>query len=162
MKFSYLPKPSPDWEAMFGTVDQSTHTPSDNLSPIPDASSGDGILRTTDQCLEWAQRLGCDVFEASASELFVDLDTEFQYQQFLSTIRLLNRHIYIQDVIITPSKQGLPHRHARIQMNKELPLLARIALQAALSSNPNREILSVIRALNQESNIILFFEKGQA
>jgi len=130
--------------------------------PIPDASSGDGIIRTTEQCAEWAEKLGCTLRVAAEDELFIDIDTEEQFQRYLLVRPLMFAHFGIQfkDWVITPSKEGLPHRHVTVKLKTPLPLLARVALQAALGSDPLREFLSVRRALNGEDNVVIFFEKN--
>lgn len=131
-----------------------------NSAPVvPDASSGDGILRTKEQCAAWAQSVGCICVEASDKELFVDLDSDEQFKKFNEQIGLLKKHFYFLSVDIQPSKSGLPHRHVKIQMAQAYPLLVRIALQACLGSDLTRELLSVRRALDLEDNVVIFFEK---
>ena len=153
-----IPKVTVPFDELFGDFD-----PKQCKANVPDASSGDGILRTTKQMKEWADKLGCDVREAKDNELFVDLDTERQFEVFKFQIKLLKKHFYFKIADITPSKQGLPHRHVVIELAHPLPLLARIALQACLGSDPTRELLSVKRAIDVkegvEEQIVVFFEK---
>lgn len=147
------------YEDIFGTID----TYAIVEARIPEAFSGDGILRSTEQCNEWAKKIGCSVVGATDEQLFVDIDTEAQFNIFKYQIKLLKRHFWFEkDYKVTPSKQGLPHRHITIKLMSPLPLLARIALQACLGSDPTREMLSVRRALDNEENVVLFFEKKSA
>lgn len=146
-----------DFEDIFGTVDTVAFE-----HHIPDASSGDAILRTYDQMREWAESIDCDVIEATSKQLFVDLDTEAQYTLFKTQIKLLKKHFYYETYKVTESKQGAPHRHVVVTMDKPYPLVTRIALQACLGSDPARELLSIIRAQDGEDNVVIFFEKKEA
>ncbi len=141
-----------EFEDLFGSVDLAA------LPLVPDASSGDGIIRTSEQCREWAETLNCDLREAKANELFVDIDSEHQFGIFCVNVAVLKKHWKVVTWISSPSKQGLPHRHVVVRMAEDLDLLTRIALQAALGSDPMRELLSIRRALNGEENVVIFFE----
>ena len=72
---------------------------------------------------------------------------------------LLKKHFWFTGETTTPSGSGLPHRHVIITLGKPMDLLARIALQACMGSDPTRELLSVRRALDKEENVVIFFEK---
>lgn len=141
------------WDVIFGTADQAS------LGEVPEVWSGDGVMRTQERCAEWAAQLGCDLVVASDRELFIDIDTEHQFQVFSHVVRALKTHIACKVVRIDPSKQELPHRHIVVELREPLPLVVRVALQAALGSDPMRELLSTIRAMNGEENVVLFFEK---
>jgi hypothetical protein len=144
------------FDELFGTFDESTIM---GGFVVPDASSGEGILRSSQQCKEWADHLKCDVIEATDKQLFVDLDTETQFKLFEFQIKLLKKHFYFLSYRVEPSKQGLPHRHVTVELADPYPLMTRIALQACLGSDPARELLSVRRAMDQEDNVVIFFEK---
>ena len=142
-------------EELFGTFDACL-----NSKPIiADASSGDNIIRTTEQMLEWANNIDCNCIMATDKQLFVDIDTELHYEMFQHQIKLLKKHFYFKSISIAPSKQGLPHRHITIDMVDSYSVLERVALQACLGSDPTREMLSVRRAINKEENVVVFFEK---
>lgn len=128
---------------------------------VPDASSGEGILRTPEQMREWADILSCDFIEATDKQLFVDLDTEEQYTLFQIQIKLLKKHFYFKSYRVTESKQGIPHRHVVVEMAEAYPLINRIALQACLGSDSARELMSVRRCMNQEDEVVVFFEKKE-
>jgi len=148
------PVPEMPFVDLFGKFDESQV-----MVGIPDASSGDGIIRTSDRCLEWAQSIGCTLKVALPNQLFVDLDTEAQWNLFQYQIGLLKKHFYFRSWTVTPSKQGLPHRHVIVEMGMDYPLVTRIALQSVLGSDPTRELLSIRRALDEEENVVIFFEK---
>jgi hypothetical protein len=145
-------------EDLFGSVDLSTITPD---IFVPDASSGDGIIRTHEQCCEWARKLACTCKYAEPDELFIDIDTDRQFALFDAQVKLLKKHFWFKSVTTTPSKQGLPHRHIVVKMARAYDLMTRIALQACLGSDPMRELLSAKRAHEGEDNVVIFFEKEQ-
>lgn len=127
---------------------------------VPDASSDDGKIRDNKQCAEWANKLGCDVVMAADNQLFIDIDTEEQFEIYKKQIRLLRRHFYkILSVTVCPSKTGLPHRHITVTLDRKYPEMTRIALQAALGSDPTRELISIKRSLGGQDNVVVFFEK---
>jgi hypothetical protein len=144
------------FEDVFGTFDPNLST-ADGV--VNDASSGDGIIRTSEQMQEWATRLHCRWIEAADNQLFIDIDTDLQFAVFETQVKLFKKHFYFKSVTVSPSKQGLPHRHVIIEMGANYPLLTRIAFQACLGSDPARELLSVKRAIDGESNVVVFFEK---
>ncbi len=127
---------------------------------VPDASSGDGFLRTNEQMEEWAKILNCYVLKPTNKQLFIDIDTDEQFEQFKKTLHVLRNHyVCHREFEIAPSKSGLPHRHVIVNLYQAQPLMVRIALQAALGSDPMREVLSIKRALDEEENVVIFFEK---
>jgi hypothetical protein len=141
-------------EKLFGKSDQQWGIE----GVIPDASSGEGVMRSFEQCQEWAEKFKCELKTATDKQLFVDLDTEVQWQIFQHQIKLLKKHFYFVGWKVLPSKQGLPHRHVTVEMVNPYDLITRIALQACLGSDPTRELLSIRRAMNQEENVVIFFE----
>jgi hypothetical protein len=139
------------FDDLFGTIDQTVG--------CPDASSGDGIMRTNEQMKEFADQCGCTYREAKDNELFIDLDTEHAYRLYKMVLPLLAKHFPFKDQKITPSKQGLPHRHVVITLSQDYSVITRIGLQASLGSDPLRELLSLRRVENGEENVVVFFEK---
>jgi|SRR5580704_3831947 hypothetical protein len=146
-------KPTKPFEEVFGTCDMTTAE-----HGVPDASSGDGIIRTEEQCREWAESIGCDLIVATDTQLFIDIDTEAQFDVFKVNLLVLGKHFAVRRTSLTPSKQGLPHRHIVVDLHGAWPLMTRIAMQAALGSDPMRELLSIRRAVNEEENVVIFFE----
>jgi hypothetical protein len=125
---------------------------------VSECDSGDGIERTYEQCQAWAKHLGCSVRKPANDELFVDIDSEEAYKQFFHVWPLVKRH-FAYHYVMTPSKSGLPKRHAVVRLvRKDHSLLEKIALQAALGSDGRREVISVVRAVKGEENVVVFFE----
>ncbi len=130
---------------------------------VPDASSGDGIVRTFAQCKEWAEEYDCDVKVATDRQLFIDIDSKEALETFRKNAclvrKLFNSNLWVDlKVTVTSSKSGADHFHIVIDLPGPVPLLARIALQAALGSDLTREGISVIRAMRNEENVVVFFE----
>ena len=80
-------------------------------------------------------------------DLFIDIDSEMDYQFLLNRLEDLKTHkeITITMVGITESQSGLPHRHVYLRSSQAMSPLARIALQASLGSDRVREFLSILR-----------------
>lgn len=131
---------------------------------ISEYDSGDGIVRTDEQMRAWAEHLDCDFQVAGEDELFIDIDSNQALIQFDHVWPVVGKHFgtsFISKepgVVITPSKSGGEKRHIRVKLGQPQPLLARIALQAALGSDGRREAISVLRALRGEENVVVFFE----
>jgi hypothetical protein len=145
---------NPTYEDLFGKVDLQAGIE----GAVPAASSGDGVLRTIEQCEEWAEKFSCNLRSAGDNQLFVDIDTEAAWALFNYQLKLLEKHLPFRSWTVSASKQGLPHRHVVIDLAIDYPLLARIALQACLGSDPTRELLSIRRAMDGEENVVIFFE----
>lgn len=94
------------------------------------------------------------------SELFIDIDTNEQYQIFKRQFDLLwNSGIYLNKVYDKPSKSGPPHRHIIVSVGAPINDKERILFQSLLCSDPVRDALSYIRWVNGIENPILFVEK---
>lgn len=141
-----------EFDRLFGTLDTKCS------EGVPDASSGDGVIRTWEQCQEWAESYNCIVKVAKDNELFIDIDTEERFNLFEAMQHILCKYFPVTGILISPSKQGLPHRHIVVTLDNDYGLGHRIALQAALGSDSMRELLSIRRACYQEENVVIFFE----
>lgn len=135
---------------------------------ISECDSGDGIVRTDEQMKVWAEHLDCDFQVAGEDELFIDIDSPEALAQFDHVWPVVQRQFGVSytsaepGIRVTPSKSGGEKRHIRVKLGQSQPLLARIALQAALGSDGRREAISVLRALRGEENVVVFFEpKGE-
>lgn len=126
---------------------------------VPEVWSGDGIVRTHEQCLAWAEALNCDIRFPQPDELFIDIDTEAAWHRFLITYECLDKFIKCS-CVITASKSGLPKRHVVVKLDKHYSITERIALQAIMGSDPMRELMSLKRVRDDENydTIICFFE----
>lgn len=131
---------------------------------ISECDSGDGIVRTDEQMRAWAEHLDCDFQVAGEDELFIDIDSPEALAQFEHVWPMVGKHFGISfiskkpGVVVTPSKSGGEKKHIRVKLGQSQPLLARIALQAALGSDGRREGISILRALRGEPNVVVFFE----
>lgn len=101
------------------------------------------------------------------NELQIDLDTEEAYLNHRSMMEVLDGRGVIYEYNEAPSKSGLPNRHITIKLlsgpggrDIQLPLepYQRIALQAALGSDPVRELLSCMRVFRGVTPPTAFLE----
>lgn len=102
----------------------------------------------------------CFVVLANDYQLQLDLDTEESYLYFMQELRKLEKdcdwHFKLH---VSPSKSGLPKRHATLTSKKPMPIWQRIALQAVLGSDPMRELLNAKRVLLDDPFPVAFFEQ---
>ena len=94
-------------------------------------------------------------------QLFIDIDSEEQYQQFLL---MFNRFkVNFQSITFKeePSNSGLPRRHVYVSLGNKISPIERIALQAIFGSDPVRELLSYFRYLSGDNMPTLFCKKGK-
>lgn len=105
------------------------------------------------------EEAGFEIILPADNELLIDLDTEEQYQTFLKQYERLQQD-YSCTSRVYPSKSGLPRRHVVVELYFNMSPFQRIALQAALGSDPMRELLSFIRVMNSDPHPTLFVEKG--
>lgn len=97
------------------------------------------------------------------NELQIDIDNGLHYATFLRNLESLARNMEDADewlIEMHPSKSGPPRRHITIQLPGTVTPWQRIALQAALGSDPMRELLSSIRLMRGDVHPTLFVEKG--
>lgn len=104
---------------------------------------------------------GYDIVYPAANELQIDIDSDEQYAVFKQAIACVNRNWEeIGEVTYEehPSKSGFPSRHITAKMPFDVEPWQRIALQAALGSDPIRELLSATRMLRGDIHPTLFVE----
>lgn len=97
------------------------------------------------------------------NELLIDIDTEQHYATFLRSLESVVRNVgNFSDWRIEahPSKSGLPRQHITISLPFAVDPYERIAWQAALGSDPMRELLSAIRLMRGDAHPTLFVELG--
>lgn len=92
-------------------------------------------------------------------ELFIDIDNEDDYALYLSQAKIFFREIQGATSEEHESRNGLPGRHITITLPFNIPDNSRIAWQAALGSDPRRELLSLIRLNRGDLHPTLFVEK---
>lgn len=94
-------------------------------------------------CEEVAASRCLDVVYPEDNQLQLDIDTEEQYQEFLRRTAFFE---FACEVSEKPSASGYPNRHITMTFpNHTFSTWERIALQAALGSDPIREFLSARR-----------------
>ncbi len=111
--------------------------------------------------LEKAAGDGNSIIEARADTLQLDLDSpeptkSEKYLQVMTTLEGLGLLSEIDD-LDTRSPGGNTHRY--IRLSRRVPISQRIALQAALGSDPVRETLAVMATLGlrpQRPELVLF------
>ena len=104
---------------------------------------------------------GLTVVLPKDDELQIDIDCDAQYELFQRMYtRLRKEFSEVELVSATISKGGLPGRHIVVKLPFELETpMERIAFQAALGSDPMRELLSIFRVYNGDSHPTLLVEK---
>ena len=89
-------------------------------------------------------------------ELQLDIDTQAQYDQFLTLYPVLAREFATCSYVEWASKSG--GIHICVRMPIELTNTQRLALQACLGSDPLRELLGLVRESYGIENPTLFSE----
>jgi hypothetical protein len=106
---------------------------------------------------------GCRVVFPSDDELQVDIDTDEHYAAFLKSWAIFERDVelfYVEKptYVERPSRSGLPSRHITVKLPFDVTSEQRIAWQAALGSDPVRELLSMLRDMRGDEHPTLFVE----
>ncbi len=112
-----------------------------------------------------AARLGLDLVQPADDEVFVDIDSRSDRDRFDRALGLA-KHMWADITVrFTESPSGLPgHEHAYVKIPDLAPIGVheRIALQAALCSDPYRELLAIFRGRDGYQYTSVFFEKPKA
>ena len=116
---------------------------------------------------------GKTVHMPSGNELFLDLDNHAHVDAFINSWAIFAREMMIrhdediEDLVkltITRSSSKAPHHwHIRIAFaafTEEFDDISRIAMQGALGSDPTRELLSMLRAMNGDEFPTLLVESA--
>lgn len=110
-----------------------------------------------------AEDNGWELVLPQPNQLFIDIDSEEAYQEFLKRYHAFSQYRYNTwevQTVTKISKSGFPNRHIYITFkDRTFTDLERLALQAALGDDPVRVFLSGIRIENNFSPAITFFEK---
>jgi hypothetical protein len=106
-----------------------------------------------------AKDKGLVVKHPQPNELFLDVDTREQIETFERNVEVLRRWVGVKSVVRTASPSDRPYRfHYVVTMHHPVTAFERIALQAALGSDPMREMLSLMRIYQNNPHYCLFFE----
>jgi hypothetical protein len=106
---------------------------------------------------EEAERTGKQVVLPKPNQLFIDIDNEASFTLFTAQLGRLRQYEYAS-LQVTPSASGLPNRHIVVGLNRDLTDTERIAFQAAMGSDPIRELLGLIRVSHGDQYPTLFLE----
>lgn len=112
-----------------------------------------------------AKRLGLTLVKPGPDEVFVDLDSRDDIEQFTHRFALMLKLWPTATVRFTDSVSGKPWRkHAYVTVPELAPVgeHERIALQAALNSDPFREMLAIYHGRAGYIHTSVFFEKPVA
>lgn len=112
---------------------------------------------TREEYIAKCEAEGLVVCYPKEDELFIDIDNEKHYEEYQRTSAILFREADITQVKETISKSGTG-KHIRIKMPFAMSDVERIAWQAALGSDPVRELLSMLRYMEEDTQPTLFVE----
>lgn len=104
---------------------------------------------------------GYRIVTPKSNELLVDIDSEEQYETFLANWEVLLRNqstAFEAKYEEHESRSGYPRRHVIVTLPFDVSPWQRIAWQAALGSDPVRELLSAIRLRRGDVHPTLFVE----
>ena len=112
--------------------------------------------RRTDVAIEEARKLGFDVIMGDNDHLLLDLDTPEQLAQYEIQKHMANDVYGLVEVSRWNSIND--HWHVLAKLKRPLEAAQRVAVQAALGSDPRREMLAVNLLLQypNEEPCILF------
>lgn len=97
------------------------------------------------------------IIPASDKQLFIDLDTAEQHQQFLSMWPLISAQQPKWSYRLTFSKSGRVHIIVQMDYYRNLP--HRISLQSVLGSDPKREMLHIASYEKGDPNPVVLIER---
>jgi len=95
-----------------------------------------------------AERLGFDVVMGHDNLLLLDLDDKAARSTFDHNLDVVKRIFGVEKIDAWVSKSGGDHQHVAVTLKQKATILERVAIQAALGSDPIREILTLVRLRN--------------
>lgn len=118
---------------------------------------------------EKAAELGRRVVLPADDELFIDIDDAESLAWYRKAQRVMFEHGLLEErefggpvERVSPSPSGRPDRyHVVLKFKHALTTVARIAFQAAMGSDPMRELLSLIQVHKGEPHPVVFFELAE-
>lgn len=114
------------------------------------------------RAVEQALREGLDVVYPADNELLIDIDNEHSYLLFKQQIMIVQKFIGVVDVREAPSKSGKPFKmHITVELDPNVSMIERLALQAMLGSDRVRELLGYVQYKNEDQHPVLFLEKKE-
>lgn len=101
---------------------------------------------------------GFSIMVPKANELFIDLDTEGQYDRFQVMWTSFSNRFLGAIADVRPSASGYPKRHVYVTLPFEVTEVERIAWQSILCSDPYRELCSMVRVMTGSLPATIFKE----
>lgn len=127
---------------------------------ITQASQLDNYNIQSVAAFEQAEREGKEVVLPKPNQLFIDIDSEAGFALFMDQMERL-RQFEFAYMTVTPSASGFPNRHIVVDLDRDVSDIERIAFQAAMGSDPIRELLGLIRVSHGDPHPTLFLERKQ-
>lgn len=127
----------------------------DDTEPL--IGSGDGD-EARELYIQRMQEDGYEIVYPKANQLLIDLDSPEDFEKFRKQLKSLKKEFAGIQVFVKPSRNGLPGRHATVVMPFDMESEERIAWQAALGSDPFRELMSLFRIHRGDSHPTIFVE----
>ena len=141
------------------------HTPAsineDELSAIHESivANYDLVAPNSARAVREAQDNNLLVVYPETNQLQIDIDSDRAFSIFFEMKGLLEKYFTVLDVVITPSRSGLPKCHITVTLAQPINNYQRIALQTMLGSDRVREFLSYIQEMQGDPKPVLFIEK---
>lgn len=100
-----------------------------------------------------AEKFGCRVVIPTDGELVLDIDEGMKLNLLVYAV-LMDDNYTIGDHLTTKSKGG--NSHIYIRLNTEFSVAERVAMQAALGSDPMKELLSALTLQTSKVPVVMF------
>lgn len=115
-----------------------------------------------EEYLDRMMKEGYTILYPGSNELFLDIDSDAQLTTFWEVYKNLQRNLLPGEVVTHSFKASETRGHFHITITLPWPVdtWQRIAWQAALGSDPIRELLSAFRAHRGDEAPTLFVEKA--
>ena len=114
---------------------------------------------TYEQCVEAAKEKGLVVVIPKPNELFVDIDSQAQFELFENLVVTFLRQEHATWTAAPSPSRAPGHYHVTVHLHRDVSNRERILLQAVLGSDPMRELLSLQRCDAGNVHPTLFFER---
>ena len=111
--------------------------------------------------LDLARKEGWRIVVPTAFELLVDIDSDTDFDRFKQAYHRAATCGMVSGYSARPSKSGGNRQHITVTVPLKITPLERIALQAILGSDWQRELYSLERLNKGDAIPTLFFEKAE-
>lgn len=126
-------------------------------------SKGKYTIESYNAAIQKAKDAGLEVIVGDEWHMLLDFDnTDVLPERYHVGIQILNNNgFYCHEEAIWRSKSGLGF-HVVVKLETPIDIYRRLALQAALGSDPKRELLAVMRASNGVAEPSVLFKPADA